>query len=180
MVEKIIKRYSMAFKKQVVQEYEQGAAITALHRKYGIPPGSTIKRWITQYSREGVRHKMIHIQRPEEQEQVKELQARVAELEKLVAQLSLDRCWKAAWWWRRRNWDTRSKKSPLPHHPASGPRVPREGGQSDDNHDLWLAGGEPTSLLSASPTTATALTSTIATPRSRLRGLGGSLPQTLQ
>lgn len=91
MVEKVIKRYSMAFKKQVVQEYEQGAEIVSLQRKYGIPQGPTIKRWIKQYSREGVRHKVMHIQRPEEQEQVKELQQRIAELEKLVAQLSLDK-----------------------------------------------------------------------------------------
>ena len=91
MAEKVIKRYSMAFKKQVIQEYEEGSSIARLQRKYGIPPGPTIKRWINQYSREGVRHKVMHIQRPEEQEQVKELQKRVEELEKLVAQLSLDK-----------------------------------------------------------------------------------------
>lgn len=91
MVEKVIKRYSMAFKKQLIQEYEQGAEIAALQRKYGIPQGPTIKRWIKQYSREGVRHKVMHIQRPEEQEQVKVLQKRIAEMEKLVAQLSLDK-----------------------------------------------------------------------------------------
>ena len=91
MAEEIIKRYSMAFKKHVVQEYEAGVSITRLERKYGIPPGRTIKRWISQYSREGVRHKIMRIQRPEEQEQVKELQKRISELEKLVAQLSLDK-----------------------------------------------------------------------------------------
>ena len=91
MVRKVIKRYSMAFKKQVVQEYEDGTSIARLQRKYGIPNGPTLKRWISQYSREGVRHQVMHIQRPEEQEQVKELQERIAELEKLVAQLSLDK-----------------------------------------------------------------------------------------
>ena len=91
MVEKVIKRYSMAFKKQVVQEYEAGASLARLHRKYGIAKGPTIKKWIIQYSRAGVRHQVMHIQRPEEREQVKELQKRIAELEKLVAQLSLDK-----------------------------------------------------------------------------------------
>jgi transposase-like protein len=91
MAEKVIKRYSMTFKKQVVQEYEGGTSIARLQRKYGIANGPTIKRWISQYSREGVRHQVMHIQRPEEQEQVKELQQRLAELEKLVAQLSLDK-----------------------------------------------------------------------------------------
>lgn len=91
MGEKVIKRYSMAFKKQVVQEYEQGAEIVALQRKYGISNGPTVTRWIKQYSRAGVRHKLMHIQQPEEQEQLKALQQRIAKLEKLVAQLSLDK-----------------------------------------------------------------------------------------
>ena len=91
MVEKVIKRYSIAFKKQVVQEYEQGAEIAALQRKYGIAVGPSIKGWIKRYSREGVRHKVMYIQRPEEREQVKEQQQRITELEKLVAQLSLDK-----------------------------------------------------------------------------------------
>ena len=91
MAEKVIKRYSMAFKKQVVQEYEAGTSIAGLERKYGIARGRTVKNWIKQYSREGVRHKVMHIQQPEEQEQVKELQQRISELEKLVAQLSLDK-----------------------------------------------------------------------------------------
>ena len=91
MAEKVIKRYSMAFKKQVVQEYEDGAMIAELQRKYGLSNGPTVKRWISQYRRAGVRHTVMHIQRPEEQEQVKELQKRLAEMEKLVAQLSLDK-----------------------------------------------------------------------------------------
>lgn len=91
MAEKVVKRYSIAFKKQVIQEYEAGATIAELQRKYGLSNGPTVKRWISQYSREGVRHKVMHIQRPEEQEQVKELQKRLAEMEKLVAQLSLDK-----------------------------------------------------------------------------------------
>jgi transposase-like protein len=91
MVEKVIKRYSIAFKKQVVQEYESGSSIARLQRKYGIANGPTVKRWINQYSRAGVRHKVMHIQQPEEQEQVKVLQQRIAELEKVVAQLSLDK-----------------------------------------------------------------------------------------
>lgn len=91
MVKKVIKRYSMAFKKQVVEEYESGTSIARLQRKYGIPNGPTIKRWVKQYSPEGVRHQIMHIQRPEEQEQVKEQQQRIAELEQVVAQLALDK-----------------------------------------------------------------------------------------
>lgn len=50
-----------------------------------------VVQWVEQYSREGVRHKLMVVQTPEEQERVKELEAQVAELEKLIAQLSLDK-----------------------------------------------------------------------------------------
>ena len=87
----VVKRYSLAFKKQVVQEYEAGASASALRRKYGIGCTHMIVKWVNKYGREGVRHKLMVVQSPEEQEEVKELEARVAELEKLVTQLSLDK-----------------------------------------------------------------------------------------
>ena len=87
----VVKRYSLAFKKQVVEEYEAGASASALRRKYGIGCSHMVVKWVNKYSREGVRHKLMIVQSPEEQEEVKDLEARVAELEKLVAQLSLDK-----------------------------------------------------------------------------------------
>lgn len=87
----VIRRYSLAFKKQVVQEYESGETGYALQMKYGIGGAQTITRWVENFGREGVRHKLMVIQQPEEQEHVKELEARIAELEKLAAQLSLDK-----------------------------------------------------------------------------------------
>ena len=44
-----IKRYSEAFKHQVVREYEAGASARWLMQKYGIGGDSTIKRWVHQY-----------------------------------------------------------------------------------------------------------------------------------
>lgn len=87
----IIRRYSLAFKKQVVEEYEAGASASALRRRYGLGGTHMVVRWVKQYSREGVRHRLMVVQTPEEQERVKELEAQVAELEKLIAQLSLDK-----------------------------------------------------------------------------------------
>lgn len=89
--QQIVKRYSLAFKKQVVKEYEAGASASALKRKYGLGCTHMVVKWVEKYGREGVRHKLMVVQTPEEQEQVKELEAHVAELEKLVAQLSLDK-----------------------------------------------------------------------------------------
>jgi transposase-like protein len=62
-----------------------------LSQRYGITGKGTVARWVKQYGREGMRVKLMVIQKPEEQEHVKQLEGRIAELEKLVAQLSLDK-----------------------------------------------------------------------------------------
>lgn len=91
MVKEIIKRYSIALKKEVVSEYESGASIYELNRRYGITGATTVKSWVEQYGREGLRHRLIMIQQPEEQERVRELEEQVQQLEALVAQLSLEK-----------------------------------------------------------------------------------------
>jgi transposase len=91
MAQEIYKRYSMAFKKQVVTEYEAGASINALTQRYGITGTTTIKRWVEQYGREGIRHKMVIIQHPQEQDQLRQLQAELKQMKELVAKLSLDK-----------------------------------------------------------------------------------------
>lgn len=91
----MVKRYSEAFKKQVVQEYQEGHSIESLRRRYDIGGKTTVQRWIRQYGSAGFRHEVIVMQRPEEREQAQqreqELEARIAELEQAVAQLALDK-----------------------------------------------------------------------------------------
>jgi transposase len=84
-------RYSEAFKKQVVREYEAGAPASRLREKYGIKGPSTINTWLKKYGREGSRYKLMVIQKPEEQERVKALEQRVQELESALAQVMLDK-----------------------------------------------------------------------------------------
>ena len=91
MSETVIKRYSVAFKQQVVREYEDGASMRELSQKYGIGGRSTVRHWIDKYGRKGTRHKLIVIQSPSEQNQVKKLKGRINQLEKVVAQLTLDK-----------------------------------------------------------------------------------------
>lgn len=91
MTTRVVKRYSEAFRIQVVREYEAGASVTALKQKYAIKGAGTVQRWIDKYSSQGLRHRLMIIQSPEEQNQVKSLQSRIQQLEQLVAQLSLDK-----------------------------------------------------------------------------------------
>ena len=87
----VIKRYSTAFKRQIVAEYEKGAKIRSLKQKYGINGNGTIERWVQEYGRKGLRHSYMVIQKPEEQDEVKALKEKIARLEKVVAQLTLDK-----------------------------------------------------------------------------------------
>jgi len=91
MVEEIYKRYSIAFKKQVVAGYEAGASLNVLNQRYSIKGTTTIKRWVEQYGRAGIRHKIVTIQQPEEREQLRQLQTELKQMKELVAKLSLEK-----------------------------------------------------------------------------------------
>ena len=66
----IVKRYSLAFKQAVVREYEAGESLTSLSHKYGITGATTLKKWVEQFGRYGTRHKLMVIQKPEEQNRI--------------------------------------------------------------------------------------------------------------
>lgn len=91
MTKQVIKRYSEAFKHHVVREYEAGATVWELQKRYGITGSRTIQRWVEQYGREGLRHKVMRIQHIDEEKRVKELEARIKELESALAQVTLDK-----------------------------------------------------------------------------------------
>jgi transposase-like protein len=90
MTEKI-KRYSEAFRRQVVAEYESGVTITSLQKKYGIKGGTTIQTWIKKYARAGFRHEVVHIQTVEEVNRVKDLEKQVKEMEQALGKVMLDK-----------------------------------------------------------------------------------------
>jgi len=85
-----MKRYSEAFKLQVVSEYEGGQSVRALRHKYGITGNGTVERWVKKYGHAGLRHELVVIQRPDERNREKRLEKRVKALESAVAQLTLE------------------------------------------------------------------------------------------
>ena len=91
MAKQVYKRYSEAFRIQVVREYEQaGMSLTKLHQRYGVSI-HTLKKWIAKYSTQGLRYNLMTIQTPEERDRVKELEAENARLKLLVADLTLEK-----------------------------------------------------------------------------------------
>ena len=85
-----IKRYSQAFKQQVVREYEAGASATSLAQQYGIGTHTTIKKWVKKYGRFGFRTEKVVIQTVEDQVEVKEMKARITALESALAETVLE------------------------------------------------------------------------------------------
>ncbi len=88
---KTVKRYSEAFKRQVVSEYEGGSSISDLQKKYGVTGGQTIQLWIKKYAIKGFRHDIIRIQNAEEANRVKELEQQVQELEQTLGKVILEK-----------------------------------------------------------------------------------------
>lgn len=91
MTKRKIKRYSEAFRRQVVAEYESGVSITELRRKYGIAGKMTITKWVKKYAKQGFRHELVRIQTAEEAKRVRELEQQVQELEQALSKVVLEK-----------------------------------------------------------------------------------------
>jgi len=80
-------RYSEAFKLHVVSEIESGdLTIYGARRRYGIKGGETVQKWIRSYGKNHLLGKVVRVERPEEKDRIKELEAKVRELESTLAQ----------------------------------------------------------------------------------------------
>ena len=90
-MKKTYKRYSEAFKRQVVSEYEAGVSIRGLQQKYDIRGSETIKGWIKKYAREGFRHELIRIQTKDEIQRIKIFEKKVEELEQALGKVMLEK-----------------------------------------------------------------------------------------
>ena len=86
MDETTIRRYSQAFKLQIVAEYEDGSSVSELRRKYGVKGSATIQTWIKKYARKAYRNKVIRIQKTEEYLALKEMKKHIAKLETALSE----------------------------------------------------------------------------------------------
>lgn len=80
-------RYSESFKLRVVRELEEGrfATITQARSHYGIRGTRTIHGWLERFGKNRLLPKVIRVETPEEQNELKRLRERVKQLEKAVA-----------------------------------------------------------------------------------------------
>ena len=80
-------RYSEAFKLHVVSEIDSGhLTIYGARRRYAIRGGETVQKWLRSYGKDHLLGKVVRVERPEEKDRIKELEAKVRELESTLAQ----------------------------------------------------------------------------------------------
>lgn len=79
-------RYSESFKLQVLGELERGdyGSPHEAGRHYGIR-GETISRWAERFGKNQLLAKVVRVENPDEQSELKRLRERVKQLEKVVA-----------------------------------------------------------------------------------------------
>lgn len=65
--QKIINRYSIAFKQKIINEVESGKYTIAECKKiYGIPGSATIQDWIKKYGKNYLLNKVVRIEMKDE------------------------------------------------------------------------------------------------------------------
>jgi transposase-like protein len=90
---KEVRRYSEAFKRQVVEELENGKFKTAFEaeRSYGIGNGS-VRNWMRKYGRDSLFPKLVRIETMKERDKKKEERKRIRDLEAALADAHIDNC----------------------------------------------------------------------------------------
>ena len=89
--QRVIKKYSSAFKLKVVNEIESGKlSINQAMEIYDIGGNATISRWIKNLGKSHLLSKIVRIEMKDEKDKVNELKERVRQLEKLLANKELD------------------------------------------------------------------------------------------
>ena len=85
-------RYSEAFKLHVVGELEKGKfhSPSEASAHYGITGAQTVKKWVRKFGKDQLLKRVVRIEVPQEQDQVKALKKQVRKLEKALAEAKVD------------------------------------------------------------------------------------------
>ena len=83
---KVIIRYSISFKQKVVREIEEeGLAMIAASRRYGIKGGNTISTWLKQFGKNHLLSKIVRVEMKGEKDRTKELEKENKKLKEALA-----------------------------------------------------------------------------------------------
>ncbi len=89
-----VRRYSEAFKRQVVEELEKGkfSSAFAAQQSYGILGDRTVFRWMKKYGRDNLFPKLVRIETMKERDRKKEDRKRISNLETALSDAHIDNC----------------------------------------------------------------------------------------
>ena len=92
-------RYSEAFKRHLVVEFESGrhVSLNGACQVYGIGATATVARWLRQYGREDLLPKTVRVETLKERDKLAEARKRIRELEAAVADAHIDQCLEKAY-----------------------------------------------------------------------------------
>lgn len=87
-----VKRYSEAFKLQVIREYEAGehASLAAAERRYAIRGKGTVKRWLKKYGKVHLMKKVIRVEAVGEDDRLRALEREVKRLKEALGDAHID------------------------------------------------------------------------------------------
>ena len=96
---RIVRRYSSCFKRQVVEDLENGRfeSLEAARHHYGIGGHRTIQRWLRQYGKNHLQAKVVRVEKPDEADRIRELKRRIADLEQALGQTQAENVLNAAY-----------------------------------------------------------------------------------
>ncbi len=88
MKQKIVRRYSICFKRQVIADMESGrfGSVAEARHHYGIVGNATVQRWLRKYGKNHLAPKVIRVQKPNEKDQIQQLKQQVAQLQQALGQ----------------------------------------------------------------------------------------------
>ena len=86
MDQRMIVRYSMGFKHQVVEELESGrfSSISQANEHYGIAGAGTIRNWLVRYGRNHLCPKVVRVEKPDEKDQIRQLKTQIRQLKEAL------------------------------------------------------------------------------------------------
>jgi transposase len=93
MNQRVVVRYSISFKRQVIEELESGrfSSITEAQSHYGIGGSCTIGKWLRKYGRNKLCAKVVRVEKPNEKDRIRELKQEIKQLKEALGQTQAEK-----------------------------------------------------------------------------------------
>ena len=93
MIQKLVYRYSIAFKHQVIEEFESGrfGSINEAKDHYGICGAHTIQKWLRKYGRHHLCAKVVRVEKPDEKDEIRALKQQIRQLKEALGQTQAEK-----------------------------------------------------------------------------------------